>query len=356
MLLLVAPLGAALADSPLPLTAPHAAQEDLPYTELYELVAPSVVYIEVVGRSDNNPFSTGGLGSGFVYDTEGHIVTNFHVVEGAQRIDVTFFDGTFARAEIIGIDPESDLAVIRVQDVDPAVLRPIALGDSFALRVGEGVVAIGNPFGQTWTMTTGIVSAKGRSTRVESGFSLPEMIQTDAAINPGNSGGPLVNLRGEVVGVNTIIFTETQVNSGVGLAVPAAAVQRVVPELITNGEIKYTWLGISGGDLNLDLIELMDLDPDTRGVLISRVSPDSPADNANLRGSTQQGRVNGLVYEYGGDIITAINGEAVTTIDELVAYLVYNTRPGDRVTLSVLRNGKMLEIPAVLEARPASAR
>jgi len=332
----------------------NAPYQDVDLPTLYETVSPSVVFIAVTMNGDN--FADSGLGSGFVYDTDGHIVTNFHVVDGASRITVTFIDGLQARAEIVGTDADSDLAVIRVEDVPKEFLIPVTLGNSDDIRIGEGTVAIGNPFGQTWTMTTGIVSAVGRANRIESGFSLANMIQTDAAINPGNSGGPLLNMNGEVIGVNTMIFSETRANSGVGFAVPSNAVSRVIPELIANGEYEYTWIGISGSDINLDLQTILELPRDVRGVLINRVSNDSPASNASLRGSDERQSVDGVPYVVGGDIITAINGAEIHTIEELIGYLASFTRPGDVVDVTIIRDGVELVVPVTLEARPTQAR
>ncbi|MBZ0305398.1 MAG: trypsin-like peptidase domain-containing protein [Anaerolineae bacterium] len=343
--------------------APIAAQEapiDLP--ALYEQVSPSVVYIEVIGsgqstmsmpEDENHPqdFFSRGLGSGFVWDAQGHIVTNYHVVADAERIDVTFFDGTFARAEIVGLDPDSDLAVIKV-NVPVEILVPVTVADSSTLRVGEPVIAIGNPFGQNWTMTTGIVSALGRINSGLTGFSIPDMIQTDAAINPGNSGGPLLNAQGQVVGVNAQIISQQRANSGVGFAIPSNTVQRVVPELIADGEVDYTWLGIQGGSVSLDVIELMELDPSVRGVVISNVVDNGPAQKAGLQGSDERVELNGLVYGVGGDIITAINGTPIPNLERLISYLAVSTQPGDTVDVTVIRDGETLTIPVTLEARP----
>ena len=332
-------------------------QDELSLPDLYDQVSPSVVFISI--RTEDslefNFFPTGGLASGFVIDKEGHVVTNNHVVADASQIEVTLQDGTLSRAEIVGTDPDSDLAVIKI-DVDPDRLVPVQFGDSSTLRVGEDVVAIGNPFGQEWTMTRGIVSAVGRSNRAVTGFSIAEMIQTDAAINPGNSGGPLLDMTGRVIGVNTMMFSENSASQGVGFAVPVNTVRRVVPELIANGSYQYTWIGISGGDLSLDVIEGLDLDRDVRGVLVSRVSNGGPAESAGVRGSTGTETFNGLQYETGGDIITAINGSPITGITDLVAYLAENTRPGDKVSVTLIRDGQVIEVPVELEARPARAR
>ncbi|NJL95441.1 MAG: trypsin-like serine protease, partial [Anaerolineae bacterium] len=319
--------------------------------DLFAANAQSVVYIEVVSQDNSfgGNFFAEGLGSGFVYDMQGHIITNFHVVDGAQSIDVTFYDGTLARAEVVGTDRDSDLAVIRV-NVELSVLVPVRLADSATLRVGEEVVAIGNPFGQNWTMTQGIVSALGRTNPSETGFSIAEMIQTDAAINPGNSGGPLLNLRGEVVGVNTMIFSETRSNSGIGFAVPSNTVARVVPVLIQNGRVEYTWLGISGRGLTLDILELMGLEATVRGVLIARVSPESPASRAQLRGNNREGTIDGRRYQLGGDVITAINGEGVRDMSQLIGYLAENTQPGDAALLTIIRDGQSFDVRVILEA------
>jgi S1-C subfamily serine protease len=318
---------APMLDDPLALAY---AEEQL-LIELYENASPSVVYVAV---------SIGGLtvdggGSGFVWDTKGHIVTNNHVVESARRIEVTFADDTTAEAELVGRDPDNDLAVIKV-DVPAGRLHPVELGDSDALRVGQWAIAIGNPFGFEQTMTTGIVSGLGRVVRQESGFSLPQLIQTDAAINPGNSGGPLLDSHGRVIGVTTLIFSSSGTNAGVGFAVPVNTVERVVPSLITTGRYADPWLGIRGGDAALAADEL-DLSVE-EGVLVQTVIQDGPAAKAGLRG---------------GDIIVAIDDTAVQDMDDLVVYLAENTSVGQRVTLTVLRDGRRQRIEVRLGERPA---
>ncbi|MBN1286033.1 MAG: trypsin-like peptidase domain-containing protein [Anaerolineae bacterium] len=296
-------------------------------------------------------FFSQGQGSGFVYDMEGHIVTNYHVIESAERIVVTFRDGTQARAEVIGTDPESDIAVLRV-DVDPEILRPVTFADTEELYVGQPVLAIGSPFSQDWTLTTGIVSALDRT--MGSGFtafSISSVIQTDAAINPGNSGGPLLDIEGNVIGVNAQIMSRSSANSGVGFAIPGNLVQKVVKDLIERGDYKYAWLGISGQSLSLELREILDLPANQRGVLIGTVSRGGPADKGGLRGSSQQVEKDGIVYQVGGDIIVAINGEPVPHMDALIAYLVEKTQPGDEATLEVLRNGKTQTLTVTLGER-----
>ncbi len=305
------------------------AEEEL-LAGLYERVSPSVVYIEV---------SQGGLpsqGSGFIWDEQGHIITNNHVVEGAVAILVQFFDGLIVEAEIVGRDPQSDIAVLRI---DPAgiELRPVTVGDSDAVRVGQMAVAIGNPFEQAWTMTRGIVSALERT--IQSGVSLfyiPDVIQTDAAINPGNSGGPLLDSQGRVIGMNTQIFSRTGSSSGIGFAVPVNIIKLVVPELIVNGRYTYAWLGIWGGDLQPNEVERLNL-PVRQGTLIVEVTPDGPAERAGLRVD---------------DVITAVDSEPMHGIADVIAYLVRYTRPGQSVELSVIRNGRQIVLPVVLGERP----
>jgi len=300
--------------------------------ELYEQVSPSVVYIAVT----TSGLTGSGSGSGFVWDTEGHIVTNNHVVESARRIEVRFANGTTAEAELVGRDPDNDLAAIRV-DVPARRLFPVDLGNSDALRVGQRAIAIGNPFGFEQTMTTGIVSGLGRSVRRQSGFSLPQLVQTDAAINPGNSGGPLLDSHGQVIGVNTLIFSNSGSNAGVGFAVPVNTVKRVVPSLISTGRYADPWLGIQGGDAALAAREL-DLSVD-QGVLVQTVVQGGPAAKAGLRS---------------GDVIVAIDGVEVQDMDNLIVYLADHTSVGQRVTLTVLRGGAKRSVTVTLGERPAS--
>lgn len=332
-------------------------------TNIYERLAPAVVNIVVRVSGATADITDLGRGSGFVYDSEGHIITNAHVVSGAERIDVTFNSGYIAEAQLVGADPFSDLAVIRV-NVDRARLFPVVFGDSDAVRVGDRAIAIGNPFGLNSSMTVGIVSGLGRQlpsaelldiTAIR-GFNNPSIIQVDTDINPGNSGGPLLNSRGEVIGVNAAIRTDTGVFQGVGFAIPARTVQRIVPELIASGRVEYAWLGISAlreedGFGVVALAEPLNL-PVEAGVLVNLVTLGSPADKAGLRAGTFETDVRGASICAGGDIIIAINDVYVRSMDELVAYLVVNTAPGDAVTLLVVRGEETLEIPLTLEARP----
>jgi S1-C subfamily serine protease len=310
---------------------------------LYERVSPSIVNIAV-----STAFG-GGTGSGFVLDTNGHIVTNNHVVEGAEQILVRFADETLAEAELVGADVDSDLAVIRV-DVPTDLLREVQLGDSSTLRVGQRAIAVGNPFGLEQTMTTGIISAPGRVLRQENGFSLPKLIQTDAAINPGNSGGPLLNARGEVIGVNTFIFSRSGSSSGVGFAVPVNTVKRVVPSLIATGRYDDPWLGISGLSITPVVAGALEL-PVEQGILLQEVVPEGPADRAGLRGSYQQTEIDEGPLPTGGDIIVAIDGVELRDMDELIVYLA-ETTVGQTVTLDILREGERQSVDLILEERP----
>lgn len=337
-----------------------ASQEEQLLANIYNRVAPSVVSINVVARQPG----TGtfipedelalGTGTGFLIDNQGHIVTNNHVVEGATRIEVNFFDGRIVRGEVVGLDPDSDLAVIKVNDIPAEELQPVTLGDSDSLFIGQEVVAIGSPFGQRWTMTSGIVSALDRVIDSLTNFSIGSVIQTDAAINPGNSGGPLVNLQGEVIGVNSQIISRTRSSSGIGFAVPSNLVQRVAQSLIETADVDYSYLGIGGGAIDLSYMEALNLPNNARGVVVSYVEPGGPADQGGLRRPSNEVRVDGFPVFTNVDIITAIDGEPVTDMPSLISYLAENTSPGQTVTLTVARNGvDQLQIPVVLGERPS---
>ncbi len=330
--------------------------EDAMLINLYQRTNPGVVYIEVlVGEGETNiPL---GSGSGFVIDTEGHIITNNHVVEEANIVRVIFSDGSVADdAQILGRDPYSDLAVIFV-DVSPERLVPLELGDSSTLQVGQRVIAIGNPFGLEGTMTSGIISALGRTLPAQviqnAGFRNPEIIQTDAAINPGNSGGPLLNTRGQVIGVNTAIRSATGTNSGIGFAVPVNSIKHIVPHLIEEGTYHYPYLGITS-DNRFSVAELagpLGL-PVTNGALISEVQPETAALRAGLRGGDHEVEIMGATIMAGGDIIVAIDGYELRDFDDLIAYLVRETKVGQEVVLTVIRDRAELEIPVILGERP----
>jgi len=357
---------------------------------IYAQVNPSVVSIRVVQEQkssnlgQNNPlFNLPGfqdffgspngnnaqpsapqysqaLGSGFVWNQDGYIVTNNHVVSGASKIEVKFADGTTLSAKLVGADPDSDLAVVQVDNPGFA-LTPITVSDSSQVKVGQVAVAIGNPFGLENTMTVGIVSALGRSLPASEGssvngatYTIPDIIQTDAPINPGNSGGPLVNDQGALIGVNSAIESQGGTNSGIGFAIPSTIVSRVVPELIQNGKYDHPYIGISGTSLTPDLATAMKLDATQRGALVEEVVPNSPADKANLRGSSQQTTIDGQNVNVGGDVITAIDGSAVKSMDDIIAYLADHTNVGQKVTLTLLRDGKSQSVDITLEARPAA--
>jgi S1-C subfamily serine protease len=300
-----------------------------------------------------------GSGSGFVIEQEGRIVTNNHVIDGADEIDVTFWDGTVATAKVIGADPYSDLALIQVT-LDPGKLSPLTLGDSDQVKVGQRVIAIGNPFGLVGTMTVGIVSGKGRTLPADSPtgvntFSNPDIIQTDAAINPGNSGGPLLNSLGEVIGVNSAIRTDgtNRANSGVGFAVPVNTVKRVVQQLQDKGRVSYPYLGVSVDShfTTGELAAALKL-PVTKGVLIAAVIDGGPAERAGLRGGDQQVTVRGIPVRSGGDIITAIDGDPINSFDEMIAYLAAKKQVGQTVAVTIMRGSEALQVPLTLVERP----
>ncbi|MBE0689870.1 MAG: trypsin-like peptidase domain-containing protein [Anaerolineae bacterium] len=320
------------------------------YTQLYQEISPSVVAIRVTVVGRNNRIVGSATGSGFVIDSEGHIVTNNHVVQQANFIEIEFYDGTLAEGTVVGLDPDSDLAVLDV-NLPTEQFQPVSFGNSDALVVGEPVIALGSPFGQDWTLTTGIVSGLNRIIEGLSNYSIGGIIQTDAAINPGNSGGPLLNLDGQVIGVNSQIASSSGSGSGVGFAVPSNLVQRVALELIADGSVDYSYIGIAGADVNLSMIQALDLPADTRGVAVSQVTSGGPAAQAGVRGSDFTRVSNGGVSNV--DIITAIDGVQVKGMDELVSYLARYTLPGQTVAVSVLRDGREpIALNVTLSPRP----
>ena len=317
--------------------------------DLYQRVNPAVVHIYVL---DEQSFAL-GTGSGFVYDAQGHIVTNNHVVTGASGLEVVFANGERRSAEVIGTDVDSDLAVIRVDSL-PDGVQPIPLGDSDDVRVGQFVAAIGNPFGEAGSLSLGIVSGLGRSlasNRIADGggrYSLPSVIQTDAAINPGNSGGPLLNLAGEVIGVNSAISTSTGSNSGVGFSIPVNAVHRIIPTLIAEGVYHYSYMGISMTALDLLAQQELDL-PQSTGAYITNMIPGSPAAAAGLRASGFNDSEGTLA---GGDLIIAVDGQPIADPDGLINYLVFKTEVGQTIMLTIIRDGGQMELPLTLGQRP----
>ncbi len=330
---------------------------------IYSSVLPSVVHVRARVRatplSSGAPFNTPqqlplmpAEGSGFVWSADGHVVTNAHVVEAAEQVSVVFADGSAYEAAVLGADPHSDLAVLLIES-PPGGLQAVRLGDSGLLAVGQTAIAIGSPFGQEFSMTTGIVSALGRNIQSNAGnYSNPEIIQTDAPINPGNSGGPLLDRAGRVIGINTQIATRSGSNSGVGFAVPINTAIRVVPDLISNGSYRYAYLGISGASLTSELAAANSLPEDTRGVLVIGVAPDGPAEQFGVMGSADAEEIDGVTYPVGGDVITAIDGISVDGMDDLVAHLVENNRPGQTVTLDILTLDGVRTTDVMLGERP----
>lgn len=311
-----------------------------PWPTIYNQLKDSVVLIQ----------TDLGLGSGFVYDNQGHIVTNHHVIEDAETIQVTFLDGNITSATVVGMDIYSDLAVIKV-DPKATVLNPVVLGSSSDLNVGEPVAAMGNPFGLSDTLTVGIVSSLQRTLDAAGGYVIIDIIQIDAAVNPGNSGGPLVNIKGQVVGVNSAIQSETGVFTGIGFAIPSDTVKREIDDLIENGEYRHPWLGISALEVDIPLADAIGLEK-PQGLLVVNVTSGSPADQAGLRGGDEVTIIDGLEFNLGGDVITEVDGVPVITMADLAVYLERNTKPGDSIELGVIRDGQQLMLAVKLGERP----
>ena len=316
--------------------------------EIFEKSESGVVRVNV--QRNETAEVVGGVGSGFVFDKKGHIITNAHVVNDAIKVVVTFLDGRSYNAEIIGVDEYTDIAVIKV-NADLALLHPLFIGDSSNLKVGEQIAAIGNPFGLSGSMTSGIVSQLGRLLPSGSGYSIPDVIQTDAAINPGNSGGPLLNMRGEIVGINTAIQSATGEFTGVGFSVPSQTVAKIVPTLIEKGEYKHPWIGISGRDIDPDLAKVLNLN-EAVGFLVITVVEDSPAFDAGLIGSDKTTEVDGVKYPIGGDVILSVDGIDVRKIDDILIHLQRAKSVGDEMILEVLRDGRTTNITITLQERP----
>lgn len=348
------------ADPPASLLPSVTEEQQNHLTSIFKMTESSVVQITskvsvvnpyvVVNGSPLQSQST-RLGSGFVYDDAGHIVTNNHVVEDAKTVDVRFVNGNIYSADVIGTDPFSDIAVLRItDDYSGESLVPLALGNSSELEVGQQVIAIGNPYGLSDTMTTGIISQTGRLLQNhESGFSIPNVIQTDAAINPGNSGGPLLSLDGKVIGINTAIQSNTGEFSGIGFAVPSNTIHKIVPSLIKDGQYLHPWLGVSGMSLIPDIAKQMGLEKNYKGVLVTSVVDNSPAKKSGLRQTQHdENRFSG------GDVIVAIDGHPIRGMDDLIIYLSLNKNVGDSVTMQVYRDGQLIDITAALEARPTN--
>ncbi|OYT67447.1 MAG: trypsin [Candidatus Wolframiiraptor sp. EX4484-121] len=321
---------------------------------VYELVKDSVVMIKALtivttffGKS-YQPVE----GSGFVYDREGHIVTNYHVVEGAVRIEVYFPDKSMYKAKLVGADSYLDIAVLKI-DARDRVLKPLILGNSSKLKVGQPIIAVGNPFGFRGTLTTGVISQLGRLLETGSKRPIPDLIQIDAAINPGNSGGPLLDYSGRVVGITNAIWSRTGEFAGIGFAIPSNIVSRVVNSIITTGKYEHPWIGISGIDVNPEIADLINLSKPA-GFLVIYVSPGSPADKAGIRGGTKTVRLsNGVEIKIGGDVIVGIDGVKVLGLGDILAYLEEKLRPGDKTALTIIRDGKEMKVEITVGKLPA---
>ncbi len=339
--------------------------------DLYKQVNPSVVSIQVrIPNSASSdlvpqdtphagvtppPFSAGDA-TGFIYNTDGYIVTNSHVVQDADRVEVTFADDTTLTAKVIGMDRDSDLAVIKVE-TDKSRLIPATLADSDKVQVGQRVGALGNPFGYNNSLSQGIISGLNRrldsqAVSNEIPYQIPGMIQTDAAINPGNSGGPLFDMNGAVVGINTLIESRVRQSSGVGFAVPSNLIKKFASLLIKDGKIDHSFLGIQGGDLNADEATLIGIDPNQRGVLVTKVTKGSPADKGGIKPSNAQKMLDGIPLDVGGDIIVAVDKMPIHHFEDLLSYLFSKTDIGQTITVTVLRDGKQVDLQVTLEARP----
>ena len=325
-------------------------EKNLSLVELFEKSEKGVVRIDV-DKTDSMG-ERNSVGSGFIFDYFGNIITNTHVIDNASNITVTFLDGSQYNASIVGMDKFTDIAVIKVLEEKPDYLHPLQIGDSSTLKVGESVAAIGNPFGLSGSMTSGIVSQIGRLLPShDTGFSIPNVIQTDAAINPGNSGGPLLNMNGEVMGINTAIQSGTGQSAGIGFAVTSNTISKVVPVLITEGKYSHPWIGISGQDINPDLAKIRNLDH-SKGFLIVTVIPDSPAEMAGLKGVSEIEKIGNKEYPKDGDIIVSVDGKEVRKISDILIHLQEEKSVGDEMILGIIRDGEQMDIILTLVVRP----
>ncbi len=316
------------------------------YSEVFNLIKDSVVLIKTRIETSYG-FEDYAQGSGFIYSDDGYILTNNHVIEDAEEISVTFTNGNITEATIVGSDPYSDIAIIKV-DVPSETLNPVVLGNSSALIVGEPVVAVGNPYGLSGTITAGIISQVGRELSAPGGYNIIDVIQLDAAINPGNSGGPLVNMRGEVIGINTAIVTGS---TGLGFAIPSDTIKREIPSLLLNGEYIHSRVGISGNTVTPEIAEIIGLNY-KYGILISEVAPGGPAENAGLRGGDRTERIGGIIYVIGGDVIIGVDGIIMRNFNDFSVYLERNTQPGMVISLTIIRNNQKLTLNVTLGERP----
>ena len=349
----VPPGATVLAEGPSSPDLADLAPEERLLIGVYKKVSPAVVHIASRALAYDfffNPVPQEGTGSGFLIDEQGHILTNNHVVEDAKSLEVTLADGTKVPATLVGRDPNNDLAVIKISVPDRR-LPVVSLGDSGALQVGQFAIAIGNPFGLDRTVTTGVISSLNRSLRAESGREMRGIIQTDAAINPGNSGGPLLNSRGEVIGINSAIISPSGGSVGIGFAIPVNTAKRLIPQLIGTGKVRHPWLGISGVSLSSELARALDL-PVEKGVLVAQVYPKSPAARAGLRGGQRRVRVGNTILAVGGDIITAADEKPMESMDRLVAYLEDEKGVGQVVALTLRRGKETVRLSVTLGELP----
>jgi S1-C subfamily serine protease len=334
---------------------------------IYTQVNPSVVNISVLLKQDtsfggspfSNPQYSAALGSGFLWDKTGNIVTNNHVIADADNITVTFYDGTEVPGKVIGADADSDLAVVKVDMPAALQIEPVKVADSAQLKVGQLAIAIGNPFGLEGTLTVGIVSGLGRvisanENAIGPSYSIPDIVQTDAAVNPGNSGGVLLDATGKLIGVTNSIDTTTGTTQGVGFAIPSAIVQQVVPALISSGHYDHPYIGTSILTVNSAIAGAMNLPSGQRGALVETVTAGGPADKAGLRESKDSITINGSQIDVGGDVIIAYNGQAVKSSDDLITLLARSGKVGEKATLTVLRDGQQIQVEITLGARPTS--
>ena len=351
----------AVASAPLPQTQP-ASGAVRTVGQVYQEDAQGVAYIEAQEKpgATTSPFgepSGGGTatGSGILMDGDGHVLTNAHVVDGSSSVTVKFGDGDALPAKVLGVDDSTDVAVLAV-DPSQVDAKPLELGDSDAVKVGDGAIAIGNPYGLDRTVTSGIVSALQRQISAPNGFTISDVIQTDAAINPGNSGGPLIDANGRVIGINSQIATGSGSSGsvGIGFAVPIDTAKNVAGQIIDGGSVKHAYLGIEGADLNSELAKVLNLGVD-EGVLVQKVTPDGPAADAGLEAGNATVGIEGAQVKAGGDVITAVDGNQISGMDDLIS-VVNAKQPGDEVTLTVLRDGQSKDITVKLADRPDSVQ
>jgi S1-C subfamily serine protease len=348
---------AVVAPAALARPASDSSSKGLTVHDIYERDGQGVAFIrsEIVQKTQS-PFDlfpqkqqSVASGSGFLIDSDGHVLTNAHVVQGAQRVDVQLGDGASQQAQVVGMDPSTDVALLKVDNTEGA--HPLPLGDSTRVEVGDPVVAIGNPFALDRTVTTGIVSALQRQIQAPNGFSISDVIQTDAAINPGNSGGPLIDGAGQVIGINSQIESQSGGNEGVGFAVPIKTAADVVSQLENGGSVHRAYLGITGGDITAGIAHALNL-PVTQGVLIEQVIRGGPADDAGIKGATGQATIAGQTFPVGGDIITKVDGKQISGMNDVIS-AVNQHQPGDEITLTIFSGGQQHDVTLKLGDRPS---